>query len=43
MLEARRELGKEYEPALVESFIQRLNQVIDARVAAGTQRRQRGR
>ena len=35
VLEARRELGKEYEPALVESFIERLDRVIDARVQAG--------
>jgi hypothetical protein len=34
VLEARRELGQEYEPALVESFIDRLNQAIDARVDA---------
>jgi hypothetical protein len=35
VLEARRELGKEYEPALVESFIERLDRVIDGRVQAG--------
>lgn len=34
LLEARRELGKDYEPALVESFMERLNQAIDARVRA---------
>jgi hypothetical protein len=34
VLEARRELGKEYEPALVESFIERLDRAIDARVKA---------
>lgn len=33
-LEARRELGAEYEPALVEGFIERLEQTIDARVDA---------
>jgi hypothetical protein len=32
VLGARHELGREYEPALVESFIERLNQAIDARV-----------
>ncbi len=35
VFEARRELGKDYEPALVESFIERLNTAIDARVDAG--------
>jgi hypothetical protein len=35
VLEARRELGKEFEPALVDSFVERFNQVIDARVRAG--------
>jgi hypothetical protein len=34
VFEARRELGKEYEPALVESFIERLDRVVDARVKA---------
>ena len=32
VLGARQELGREYEPALVESFIDRLNQAIDTRV-----------
>lgn len=32
-LEARRELGPEYESALVESFVDRIDQVIDARIA----------
>jgi hypothetical protein len=41
VLEARRELGKEYEPALVESFIERLDRVIDARVQAGLAERAR--
>lgn len=31
-VEARRELGSEYEPALVEGFLERLDQAIDARV-----------
>lgn len=42
-LEARRELGPEYEPALVEAFADRVEQVIEARVdaslAAAEQRR----
>jgi hypothetical protein len=42
VLEARHELGKEYEPALVESFIERLNQAIDARVDAGLTERSHG-
>jgi hypothetical protein len=42
VLEARRELGKDYEPALVESFIERLDKVIDARVQAGLAERRRG-
>lgn len=33
-LEARRELGQEYEGALVEGFLERLDQAIDARVDA---------
>jgi hypothetical protein len=41
VVEARRELGKEYEPALVESFIERLDRVIDARVQAGLAERAR--
>jgi hypothetical protein len=41
VVEARRELGKEYEPALVESFIDRLDQVIDARIRAGLAERGR--
>jgi hypothetical protein len=32
VLGARHELGREYEPALVESFIERLDRAIDARV-----------
>ena len=32
-LAARQELGPEYEPAIVESFVDRLDKVIDARVA----------
>jgi hypothetical protein len=41
VLEARRELGKDYEPALVESFIERLDRVVDARVQAGLAERAR--
>lgn len=41
VLEARRELGEEYEPALVESFIQRLDHAIDVRVQAGLAERAR--
>lgn len=33
-LEVRRELGAEYEPALVESFAERIEHVIEARVDA---------
>jgi hypothetical protein len=33
-LEARRELGAEYEPALVESFVERIERVLEARVEA---------
>lgn len=38
-LEARRDLGPEYEAALVEGFIDRLDQVIDARIEERTQNR----
>ena len=31
-LEARRELGRDYEPAVVDSFVDRLDRVIQARV-----------
>jgi hypothetical protein len=31
-LEARRELGRDYEPAVVDSFVDRLDKVIQARV-----------
>lgn len=41
-LEARRELGAEYEGALVEGFIERLEETIDARVDARVAERQRG-
>ncbi len=33
-LAARRELGTEYEPALVESFLDRVDQTIDRRIQA---------
>jgi len=36
---ARAELGREYEPALVESFVERLEEAISARVAAEVDRR----
>lgn len=38
-LEARRELGPEYEGALVEGFLERLDQAIDARVDARLEQR----
>ncbi|MGH3098143.1 MAG: hypothetical protein ACRDMV_19345 [Streptosporangiales bacterium] len=38
-LEARRELGPEYESALVEGFIDRIDQVIDARIEERTKNR----
>ncbi|MQA82289.1 MAG: hypothetical protein GEV10_28145 [Streptosporangiales bacterium] len=41
-LEARRELGEEYEGALVEGFIERLEQTIDARVDARVAERHHG-
>lgn len=34
MLETRRELGAEMEPALVDSFAERIEQVVEARVRA---------
>jgi hypothetical protein len=43
VLGARQELGREYEPALVESFIERLNQAIDVRVDAALAERSGGR
>lgn len=38
-LEARRELGPEYEGELVEGFLERLDQAIDARVDARLEQR----
>lgn len=38
-LEARRELGPEYEGALVEGFLERLDQAVDARVDARLEER----
>ncbi|HEY6738994.1 MAG TPA: hypothetical protein VI076_09100 [Actinopolymorphaceae bacterium] len=38
-LAARRELGHEFEPAIVDSFVDRLETVIEERVAAEVQRR----
>lgn len=37
-LEARRDLGADYEPALVESFVDRLDGVIERRVAEAVER-----
>lgn len=34
MLEVRRELGPDYEPALVDSFVERIDNAIEARVDA---------
>lgn len=38
-IEARRDLGPEYEPALVESFLDRLDRTLAARVQAEVQAR----
>jgi hypothetical protein len=38
-LGARRELGKDYEDAVLDSFVARLDQTIDARVEAGVAER----
>lgn len=38
---ARAELGQEYEPALVESFVERIDAQIERRVDAELQRRER--
>ena len=37
-LAARQELGREYEPAVVDSFVDRLDKAIDARVAEHVER-----
>ncbi len=42
VLETRRELGQSYDAALVESFAERVEAAVAARVAAETVQRQRG-
>jgi hypothetical protein len=42
VLETRRELGRDYESALVESLAERVDQVIDARVQARIAEHSRG-
>ena len=37
-LAARQELGRDYEPPVVDSFVDRLDKVIDARVAEQVER-----
>ena len=37
-LAARQELGRDYEPAIVDSFVDRLDKAIDARVAEHVER-----
>jgi hypothetical protein len=41
-LAARKELGRDYEPALVESFLDKIDQRIDARVDARVDERTKG-
>lgn len=41
MLEVRRELGPDYEPALVDSFVERIDDAIEARVDARLAQRAR--
>jgi hypothetical protein len=38
-LEARRELGRDYEPAVVDSFVDRLDKVIQQRIDEGIAKR----
>lgn len=39
-LEARRELGRDYEPAVVDSFVDRLDKVIQQRIDEGIAKRE---
>jgi hypothetical protein len=39
-LEARRELGRDYEPAVVDSFVDRLDNVIQQRIDEGIAKRE---